>query len=124
MVSDRPAYSNGILNRLSRADLARLQPDLQAVDLPARMQLERPNRPIDKAYFPESGFASVVADGSGETIEVGMIGREGVTALAVLMKTDRSPQETYMQAAGRGQVIDTVRLRRHMDQSATLDKCL
>jgi CRP-like cAMP-binding protein len=29
-----------------------------------------------------------------------------------------------MQAAGRGQVIDTVRLRRHMDQSATLDKCL
>jgi CRP-like cAMP-binding protein len=88
------------------------------------MQLERPNKPIKQSYFLESGFASVVANGTGESIEVGMIGREGVTALAVVMETDSSPYETYIQAAGNGLEMDTARLRAHMEASPSMRACL
>jgi CRP-like cAMP-binding protein len=65
--------------------------------------LEIRNRRIEYVYFLESGFASVVANGSKDrSIEVGLIGREGMTGLAVLMGTDRTPYDTFMQLGGRG----------------------
>ena len=75
---------NLILSRLADADFRLIEADLCEVDLPVRKVLERPRRRIDSVYFPESGFASVVANGSGKKpIEVGIIGREGMTGLAV-----------------------------------------
>src|SRR5260221_11777679 len=92
---------NRILERLSAEDLRLLQPDLAPVDLPLRKELEAPHQPIEHVYFIDSGFASVVANGKGErTIEVGLIGREGVTGLAVIMGTDRSPNKTLIQGTG------------------------
>jgi hypothetical protein len=61
-----PATSNRLLLRLSSNDFALLEPHLQRVDLPLRKKLEIRNRPIEAVYFPESGFASVVANGSDE----------------------------------------------------------
>ena len=54
---------NRILARLSRAELSTLEPNLEAVELPVRKQLHPRNRRIEHAYFPESGIASVVANG-------------------------------------------------------------
>ena len=67
-----------------------LAPHLKSVDLPLRKRLEAPRRAIEHVYFPESGFASVVADGAvAQRVEVGMIGREGMTGLAVVLgRTD------------------------------------
>ena len=59
---------------------------LEAVDLPLRRRLETRNRRIEHVYFPDSGFASVVANGAGDRqIEVGLIGREGMTGMAIMM---------------------------------------
>jgi hypothetical protein len=42
--------------------------------------MERPNQRIETVYFMETGIASVVAVQSDETrVEVGLIGREGIT---------------------------------------------
>jgi CRP-like cAMP-binding protein len=96
-------------------------PHLEAVDLPLRRQLETRNKPIEHVYFIEQGFASVVADGPGQrSIEVGIIGREGMTGLAVLMGTDRTPHDTYMQSSGSGHRIAAERLRRAIEQSPAL----
>ena len=63
----------------------------------------KPNKRIDAAYFPESGFASVVAVQSSKTeVEVGLIGREGMTGLAIVLGNHRSPHATYIQSAGTG----------------------
>jgi hypothetical protein len=65
--------------------------------------LEIRNRRIEHAYFLESGFASVVASGSKDrSIEIGLIGGEGMTGLAVLMGTDRTPYDTFVQLDGEG----------------------
>jgi CRP-like cAMP-binding protein len=113
--------SNRLLSRLVASDLALLEPDLARVDLPLRRRLEAPSKRIDHVYFPECGFASVVASGNGgRGIEVGLIGREGMTGLAVVMGTDRTLHETFMQNAGWGHRIATSRLRRAMELSRTL----
>ncbi len=112
---------NRILSQLSTGDFALLQKHLQRVDLPLRKSLETRKKAIDSVYFLESGFASVVANGPGErSIEVGLIGREGMTGLAVVMGTDRTPQDTFMQGAGRGWRIAASKLRQAMEQSRTL----
>jgi CRP-like cAMP-binding protein len=125
MTNTRAPSPNRILACLPDADLCRLQADLQPVDLPVRLQLERANQPIQHIYSPESGFASVVANGSSKrNIEVGLIGREGVTGLAVAMGTDRAPHETFMQAAGHGQRMTAESFRQWIDKSAELHRCL
>jgi CRP-like cAMP-binding protein len=53
-------------------------------------------------------------------MEIGMIGREGMTGLAVLMGRDRSPNETYMQLAGGGRRITVAHLLGAIRQSASL----
>jgi CRP-like cAMP-binding protein len=82
----RTTTSNRILSRLSRGDFDLLGPHLEAVDLPTRMPLEKRKKRIEQVYFIESGFASVVANGTSKpSIEVGIIGREGMTGLAVVL---------------------------------------
>jgi CRP-like cAMP-binding protein len=110
---------------MSRGDFQLLAPHLKAVDLPLRKQLESRNKRIDSVYFIESGIASVVANGGGDrSVEVGIIGREGVTGLTVIMGADRSPDDTFMQVAGRGQQIRANQLRHAMTESQTLHRSL
>src|SRR6267142_1740428 len=116
--------SNRILSRLPRSDFALLEPHLEAVDLPVRKQLETRKRRIDQVYFMETGFASVVA-GSGErSIEVGIIGREGMTGLAVVLGHDRAQHATYIQVAGKGLRISAAKLREANERSTTLHRAM
>ena len=72
-----------------------LEPHLEAVDLPLRKELEARNKRIDHVYFIESGFASVVANGSTKPgIEIGIIGREGMTGLSVVLGSNRRAHTT------------------------------
>ena len=102
-----------------KTDLALLEPHLEPVDLPLRKVLGRANKKITAVYFPESGFASVVVN-TGKPIEVGLIGREGMTGLPVVLGGDRSDNETYMQAAGQGQCMRANELRNAIEKSRTL----
>jgi CRP-like cAMP-binding protein len=115
--------ANRILSRLSRPDLALLEPNLEAVDLPVRKPLEARKRRIGQIYFVETGFASVVANGTHKpSIEVGIIGREGMTGLAVVLGNDRALHETYIQVAGKGLRISAVNLRKAIETSASLHR--
>src|SRR5215217_4726672 len=87
---------NRLLAVLSPADFSLLQPQLEPIPLPVRTCLAEPNRPIEHVYFLEQGIASVVAaTPQGRRIEVGIIGREGMTGMCVLLGTDRSPHECF-----------------------------
>ena len=116
-----PQSHNRLLSSLSSADFRLLQPDLEPVTLALKFVLERPDRRVDAVYFPEAGFASVVAVQADKTkVEVGLIGREGMSGLTILMGNHRSPHSTYMQAAGRGQRIGAVQFRKAMQESTSL----
>jgi CRP-like cAMP-binding protein len=67
---------------------------------------------VEAVYFPEAGIASVVAVQANEIkVEVGLIGREGMTGLPIVLGNHRSPQSIYIQAAGHGQRIGAMELR-------------
>ena len=70
-----------------------------------RHVLETANEPIMYSYFIDSGIASVVASNGNHRrrIEVGLVGLEGMTGLAVVLGSDRSPNENFMQVGGDGQ---------------------
>jgi CRP-like cAMP-binding protein len=122
-----PSYQSGnrLLSSLSKADFGLLLPDLEAVSLDLRKVLERPNKRIDDVYFPDAGFASVVAVQPKQTkVEVGLIGREGMTGLPVVLGNHKTPHETYIQAAGHGQRLNATKLRKAMAASSSLQSLL
>jgi CRP-like cAMP-binding protein len=119
--SPHPTPANRLLARLSPEDLALLEPHMKTMELPAHQRLETGRRQIDHIYFLENGLASVVADGSNDRgIEVGMIGWEGMTGLAVVMDADSTPFQTRMQLAGTGQRVPAAVVSEGMEESATL----
>jgi CRP-like cAMP-binding protein len=116
---------NRVLSRLSRGDFGLLEPHLDVVDLPLSMQLEAGNSTIDTVYFIDRGFASVVANGPGKKdIEVGIIGRESMSGLAIVLGQHCARHTTYMQVAGSGQRMSAAKLRRAIAQSASLQQSL
>jgi CRP-like cAMP-binding protein len=118
------AQQNLVLSRLSPPDLALMEKYMEHAHLPVRKVLERRDRRIHAVFFPESGYASVVADSDKRPIEVGLIGREGMTGLAVVLGADRSAHETFMQAAGHGRCIRAKHLRELLELSATLHRSM
>jgi CRP-like cAMP-binding protein len=125
LVLAQSATENKILAALAPAEFALLQPHLEKIELPLRRQLELRNRPIEYVYFLESGLGSmVVSAGANHNIEVGIIGREGMTGLPVLMDVDRPAHETFIQTAGTARRIATAKLREALDNSRALHRSL
>ena len=116
---------NRLLKTLSPNDFALLQPHLQPMTTELRQQLIAPNTPIKQLFFPEVGFGSITTSGSGKQVEVGIVGREGLIGAApVLLGSDRTPHEHFIQNAGEMLSIATEALCGAIDQSASLHKLL
>jgi CRP-like cAMP-binding protein len=124
MASQRPPPLNRLLSALAPADRALLQPHLRSVVLKLKTVLEHPNRRIRRVYFMDEGIASVVAVAGKEQIEVGLIGREGMTGATVVLGNHSAPHSTYMQVAGCGQCIRAGQLRKAMQSSGSLHHSL
>jgi hypothetical protein len=114
-------HRNQLLAALSPPDFALLHRHLEPLTLKLRYDMEKPNKSIDDVYFMDMGIASVVAvQTDGTRVEVGLIGREGMSGTAVVLGNHSSPHETYIQVAGEGQRIASAELRKAMKASASL----
>jgi CRP-like cAMP-binding protein len=95
--------SNRILSILPKEDYERIAPHLEYVEMLLGEVLSRPEERIEYAYFPYRGTVSMVAvmeDGS--QVEVGTIGREGMTGMPIVMGTDSMPLMAIAQISGSG----------------------
>lgn len=116
---------NRLLALLPGEDLALLEANLHRVSLPFKSEIEAPNIPIESCYFLTEGIASVVASSkNGKRIEVGLIGREGVTGAAAILGSVSSPNATFMQVPGAGFRISAIDLRQAMERSRPLASIL
>lgn len=102
---------NRILAALPPADTAAVIEGAEVVDLPLGLLLEHAHAPIDGIYFPLSGIASVILVRGEDRIEVGLVGREGVTGLAIALGGESTPLDVVVQAAGRALALSSSRLR-------------
>lgn len=102
-VGNRARPRNYILSKLPEHQFLSLARYLVPVDLPLNMQLSLPNQPIDCVYFPVSGLISTDAlTEKGESVEVGLIGREGFSGLPALFGQPQMSHAVVMQGAGSG----------------------
>lgn len=86
------SYQNRLLAALSDADGALLRPHLNPVELALGTVLVEPDKVITHATFAESGLCSVIASGTGAArIEIGLFGRDGMAAPALVLGADRVP---------------------------------
>lgn len=94
---------NLILTRMPEAQFAAIQRFLVPVELPLGTRLSEPNQPIEFVYFPTSGLVSVDAlTAKGESVEVGVLGREGLTGLPALLGQPQMAHDVVMQGPGAG----------------------
>jgi len=119
-VSSTP--SNRILGSLARGDREMLEPHLEPVTLKFRQRLELADHKIATVYFIDAGLASIVTHSASgrRQAEVAVIGREGMTGIAIVLGVDRSPHETVVQIEGRGRCIGASVLLSLMQRSRSL----
>jgi CRP-like cAMP-binding protein len=121
----RKALRNRLLLTLATSDLSLLYPRLERVSLPVGTRLVEPNTSIEHIYFLDEGIASIVATTPpGRRIEVGMIGREGAAGIPILLGTDCTPHECFIQTSGEGLRIRTDDLREAVAASPSLQRHL
>src|SRR5579863_537611 len=94
--SEKPASGGAGRGRFA-ADLGRSPPHYLVV---AADNLRRRTR-FEYVYFIEQGLASVLTTmANGSTIEVGMIGVEGMVGISALLGAERSSQQIIVQIEG------------------------
>lgn len=112
---------NGLLAALQAEDYALIDPHLERVTLAQREILHEPGQPISHAYFFEGGLSSEIAVNSdGNQIEVGCIGREGLSGIPAVLGVERASHQAFMQAGGSALRIRIADLRDTMDASRSL----
>lgn len=98
-------FKNRILASLSASELQRISPHLSEMDLPQNLTLL--DGKLNSAYFLEDGMASVVVTvESGDTVEVGIVGVDGVVGIPILLGTGGIPGRAFVQIGGSGFQID------------------
>lgn len=108
---------NSILAQLPEEEYAGLVGSLQSVELILGAEVSQPNEPIEYVYFPDSGLISTDAlTSNGESVEVSVVGREGLTGLSALLGQPQMSHSVMVQGSGRGQ-----RIRSSIVRKAFLD---
>ncbi|WP_226895853.1 Crp/Fnr family transcriptional regulator [Polymorphobacter sp. PAMC 29334] len=126
MALQQTSVRNTLLATMAASDFSLLEPYLQRIPLPVRMQLHVAGQKIEQVYFPEDGIISIVAITlDGDECEVGVFGREGMSETATVLGTDHSPHAAYVQSAGvSGLKLPSAVLTTAFEKSSTLRRHL
>ena len=112
--------NNRLLAAVPAADFERFFGGLEPVTLSLRQTLQDATKPVEEVYFIEEGVTSVLqvmADGS--TIEVGMIGSEGMVGVSALL-SGGSPPHIIVQVPGRALRTSLTHCYRAFNESVTV----
>jgi CRP-like cAMP-binding protein len=108
----RHSTKNQILNSLPDEDYQRLHKHLVPVELTLGQVIYRPDERIKFVYFPNDSMNSVIATTpDGQCAEVGVIGREGMVGVDVLMGVDSTSNQNIIQLSDGALRIKTGTIR-------------
>ena len=115
----RPSVRNGLLAALPPEDWARLEPRLEAVELPFDQTVHAADGPVDAAFFVETGMVShLVTLEGGEQVEAGIAGPEGLVGLPLVYGDTHSLTEARVQMEGTALRLGAAAFRAEMERSA------
>lgn len=124
-VSQHIAVGNRILAALPREDFARLAPHLTTVRLQRDEIVYLAGDQIRYVYFPISGLMSLLSTTeTGSTVEVAMVGNEGIVGLPVILKNSMIPYEVAVQMETEAYRINAEDLQEEFDKGEALHECI
>jgi CRP-like cAMP-binding protein len=119
--SRRLAMQNRILAGLPHEEFTRLQPHLKSVKLEKGEIVYLTGDDIQYVYLPNNGLLSLLSTTeSGATIEVAMVGNEGIVGLPVILRNRMIPYEVTVQFATEAYKISAGALQEEFDKGETL----
>jgi CRP-like cAMP-binding protein len=120
-----PRIANQLLAALPKKDYQALQRNLEEVPLVFEEILYQPNVLISDVYFPNSGIISLLAAVNGRaTLEVGLVGKEGLLGLAIFMGVNSSQNRAVVQGAGSAMKMKAAAFRKECSNGGVLPRLL
>jgi CRP-like cAMP-binding protein len=117
--------ANCLLARLQSSDLQRLQTRLRKVNLRKDQVLYEPGDAVRYSYFLLSGIALMLSGSSdGYTVEVGMVGNEGMVGLPVVEVSRRMNYRVTVLEAGEALKIEASVISEEFDRHASVRHAL
>ena len=101
-ITERPVKNVPLLT-VAAEEFGRLRPHLEPVAFDHRQILHEAGEKIQHAYFLNGGLASmVVITSDGRSVEIAMVGREGIIGTPLAVGLGREPYRAIMQIPGSG----------------------
>jgi len=111
-----------LLPRLARRSLLAL---CEPVDLVLSQTLCEPGTPTQHVYFPTEGFISLLAlNDDHAALEVGMVGREGMLGVQLVLDVETVPLRALVQGLGQAWRIGRVPFGIELARSPALQRVL
>lgn len=114
-------HPNNLLDVLSGAALRRVLAAAETVDLVYGEVLYTPDERLEFAYFPTSGFISLIVSDESASLEVGLVGDEGMFGIPLLLGVDVAPVQAIVQGAGSALRFSAKVLSRVLEGSPALE---
>lgn len=125
LIESPPATANQILNALTREEYARLAIYLEHINLSPAEVLYQSGQPITHVYFPNRGTVSLVSTfEDGGSVEVGMVGNEGMFGVSVFLGSVSTPLQAVVQLPGDGLRMRTDVLKKEFKKGGQLQDIL
>ncbi len=119
------APQNRLLSALPANDYKRLAPHLETVHLEMKHLAFDTNKPIEYAYFPLTGVASMLTVmKNGKAVEVATVGNEGMVGLPLFLGVNSTPSRAFTQVPGESQRIAADVFQKEIGRQAGLAKML
>jgi len=117
------AIQNSLLAALPRKSYLRLLPGLAPVELVFGEVLYDAGDTIRDVYFPTQSLVSLLTVVEGHlALEVGMVGREGMVGVPLVLGSDVSPVRALVQGAGPALKMNGQRFRSELNASPPLQR--
>jgi CRP-like cAMP-binding protein len=116
---------NHLIELLPRKDRLRLLAICEPVRLDLAEVLCEPGKPTRHVYFPTESFISLIAPIGGKpSLEVGMVGREGMLGAQLALGVITAPLHALVQGPGAAWRIGSAAFRGELARSAALQRTL
>lgn len=117
----RAPAANRLLAALPRKDRQRLLASCEQVDLTFADVLGEPEARIRHVYFPAESFVSLVSPVDGRaSLEVGLVGNEGMLGVPLMLGVNVSPLRAVVQGAGAALRMSAASFRHELEFSSAL----